>query len=1154
MYNKLLVAAGNGIENECLKDSQSDWDPAVIIGIGGTGVKALETLKKKLQRNVKMDNNCSRQPCFSRIRFLAIDSDDFDMRKTNLDMKSEYISIQKNDYGRIFENKDTKNAILNKPQFQWMSEDLPILENIYGASAIRQIGRYLLIDKAQEIYDAIKLAIDNVAQDADVNRLTIHVIAGISGGTGSGCFLDTCYVIRKILEDKILEDNGYGNAGICGYFFLPDVITSIPELSNDTRKRAQNYANGYAALRELDYHMDLTNAKDWFEQDYGNFKYKTQVPPVDMCHLLSSYNSQGNIVENAFSYSMNVIAEYIMAYLSEAEIPKQMADFEGLTMKGHMRNISCGMMCLPIKARAWYHAIGAASAEMPMIQAATYLAAGLFERMKEGLRREPTDPELEMFVQSNQMTVNDYFRKLLDNTSSITVPIPDMKAVKGIQGEGVHSNLLIMQPKKDLETMKGVITANAQGLVKALSSYDSTVSGSSFIADIFQQLVLVCKNKKKGPRYAAALINKNGKGLRSVLSGLQQQAQNMWKDARVQVQFHNDKMEQTKNEFNAAGPLKSKKKYEAYRNEISQYYNWQATEHVYKQMQEMLNQFDEHLRSLYEGYFKPLVDLLNNLEGTFEANAQYFADGHGDDAKDDGFTQYIIKFSEMRPQLDKVWNSFDEEAEQQELSTYLVENYEQWIQGKEEPICKLVTDYVIEKYTEILNQSMQQVLLSVNVGMNGAKLQKMLEDTLFVELDRKALPLFWNDNAIYKIEDDTYKKDMLSVPVMDPAISGAAQAFQNHNGGYTVRQSNIGDRIFVLRCKSGIPLYAYQALGEMKKEYRDSSDKGIHLHSRDINWREYLPWPEPYSLKINQEEKTLHDAEIYEEAISQKIIQSTKNTESGETSFVIKTREIPENIENLLKDLGAFEEKDKKSEKEVMDVYFSEHETWMPSLIKETEEKLTQYETESLEKAEKVDLLDNGMEKVKDAVRKDNFLRYPVLCKIAEAELEKRKAFEKAKEELPKLAKMVAEKGKMNQNFFNALFTGFLEQKIGKIIFMKETVFGAEEVALANQTMKYKDFMLYQAFLSYKELEEADRIAIDDCANAKLLNLEEGDEKIACKLVMQYQPAMMANIKNRAASTEAYKDILAFYEEFMKSLWNYLNQFQIYTINQIKLD
>ena len=151
----------------------------------------------------------------------------------------------------------------------------------------------------------------------------------------------------------------------------------------------------------------------------------------------------------------------------------------------------------------------------------------------------------------------------------------------------------------------------------------------------------VCRDKKKGPRYAAALINKNGKGLRSVLSGLQQEAQNMWKDARSQVQFHNDRLEQTKNEFNAAGTLKSKKKYEAYRNEMSQYYNWQATEHVYKQMQEMLNQFDEHLRSLYEGYFKPLVGLLNNLEGTFEANAQYFADGHGDDAKDDGFTQYL---------------------------------------------------------------------------------------------------------------------------------------------------------------------------------------------------------------------------------------------------------------------------------------------------------------------------------------------------------------------------------------------------------------------------------------------------------------------------------------------------------------------------------
>lgn len=1004
MYNKMLLASGNGIIN-ANQMSEQEGSPVVVIGVGGTGAKALSTLKTKIYKQLQPDDVNAVIPEYSKIRFLEIDSDDSWIEQTSLDKHSEYISIQNPNLAKIFGGVAAKGVLLEKAQFQWMSEDLPTPGNVNGAGGIRQMGRYLFIDKAQEVYNAIKLAIDNAVRGADANSLTIHVMAGISGGTGSGCFLDTCYVIRKILED-----NGYGNASIFGYFFLPDVITSIPELSNDTRKRAQNYANGYAALRELDYHMDLTNAKDWFEQDYGNFKYKTQMPPVDMCHLLSAYNSQGNIVENAFLYSMNVAADYIMAYLSKVPLPTQVKNNAGLTMQGHLSNIANGVQNLPIHAGAGYplpyHVIGAASAEMPMTQAATYLAAELFERMKEGLRREPTDPELEMFVQSNQMTVNDYFRKLMDNTSPITVPIPDMKAVKGIQGEGVHSNLLIMQPKKDLETMKGVITANAQGLAKALSSYDSTVSGSSFIAGIFQQLVLVCRDKKKGPRYAAALINKNGKGLRSVLSGLQQEAQNMWKDARIQVQFHNDRLEQTKNEFNAAGTLKSKKKYEAYRNEMSQYYNWQATEHVYKQMQEMLNQFDEHLRSLYEGYFKPLVDLLNNLEGTFEANAQYFADGHGDDAKDDGFTQYIIKFSEMRPQLDKVWNSFDEEAEQQELSTYLVENYEQWIQGKEERICKLITDYVIEKYTEILNQSMQQVLLSANVGMNGAKLQKMLEDTLFVELDKKALPLFWNNNAIYtNIETDTYKKNMLIFPTQErQTFRNAGRSFCNQTGFYTIKENRIKNRVSIVRCKSGIPLYAYQLLDEMKKEYKFSLDKGIHLHSRDINWREYLPWPEPYSLGINKERKTLCDADIYDEALREGIIQINLWEDD---SFIIKTKPFPNKIYRLLKHMGCFEAEDKKMDDELKKLYFSQDGKWRKYLIEEVEKNLIEYEKSSLETAEKIALLDNGMNMLRDAVRKDNFLRYPTLCEVAREELKKREALKKAKMELVRLKKYV---------------------------------------------------------------------------------------------------------------------------------------------------
>lgn len=47
------------------------------------------------------------------------------------------------------------------------------------------------------------------------------------------------------------------------------------------------------------------------------------------------------------------------------------------------------------------------------------------------------------------------------------------------------------------------------------------------------------------------------------------------------------------------------------------------------------------------------------------------------------------------------------------------------------------------------------------------------------------------------------------------------------------------------------------------------------------------------------------------------------------------------------------------------------------------------------------------MNMLRDAVRKDNFLRYPTLCEVAKEELKKREALKKAKMELVRLKKYV---------------------------------------------------------------------------------------------------------------------------------------------------
>ena len=180
-------------------------------------------------------------------------------------------------------------------------------------------------------------------------NLDVYIFAGISGGTGSGCFLDTCYIVQKALE----EIGNAASSNVMGFFFLPDVVTSKPQVASDPTKVKYNSSNGYAAMKELDFLMSLKDGDDWFRQNYSAFKIETQEPPVKMCHLISATKADGSIVANGFQYCINVAADYVMAYLADVELPaanKNGTDGSstptaeyGLAVRGHLASVDIGV-------------------------------------------------------------------------------------------------------------------------------------------------------------------------------------------------------------------------------------------------------------------------------------------------------------------------------------------------------------------------------------------------------------------------------------------------------------------------------------------------------------------------------------------------------------------------------------------------------------------------------------------------------------------------------------------------------------------------------------------------------------------------------------------------------------------------------------------
>ena len=151
MYQSLLLSTGGGIISNVQKSLQDDA-PVLIIGVGGTGAKALDTLKKKVHKQLLEDNPGSTVPEYNHIRFLEIDSDAEWVANTNLDNSQEFANLQDPGIRAKFTNEVTRNDMLKKPQFQWLeAEDIRIPESLHGAGGVRQLGRYMIVNSAQSV-------------------------------------------------------------------------------------------------------------------------------------------------------------------------------------------------------------------------------------------------------------------------------------------------------------------------------------------------------------------------------------------------------------------------------------------------------------------------------------------------------------------------------------------------------------------------------------------------------------------------------------------------------------------------------------------------------------------------------------------------------------------------------------------------------------------------------------------------------------------------------------------------------------------------------------------------------------------------------------------------------------------------------------------
>ena len=218
----------------------------IFIGLGGSGVKTLNQIKKEVQGRL--------QPGWERyVAFLAIDADWSELERAPYLTAEEFVCITR---------PDIKNTV-EKGMAHYPNAWLPFVNEAKASEFIAFVGcdsacQRRLIGKMKLHYQAPgQRGVDEeiVARLEDVKtRLAplnygcdyeVYVIGGLCGGTGSGIVTELPALIHEALQIK-------NRTHIRSMFYLPDTLTALV-----TRDKERLMANGYAALKELNYYQGL---------------------------------------------------------------------------------------------------------------------------------------------------------------------------------------------------------------------------------------------------------------------------------------------------------------------------------------------------------------------------------------------------------------------------------------------------------------------------------------------------------------------------------------------------------------------------------------------------------------------------------------------------------------------------------------------------------------------------------------------------------------------------------------------------------------------------------------------------------------------------------------------------------------------------------
>jgi hypothetical protein len=1114
LANELLLSKGGGIYYDAARVAADDSTATLFVGLGGTGADMLIRIKNEVKRRMVLpqaDGKISGDTP-ANIGFIAFDTDRTTNDKTwgiaSFDRYGrEFCSLAVDNVPAVVENR-CRLVDQGDPVWQWY-EKIPADMAVDGANGRRQIGRLLLFENARKVYEKIQTRVNEIRMTGDgIKTVNVMLVTGISGGTGSGTFIDMAYLIRNALDGLSVE-----NKQIFGFIVLPDVNL----LKGGQKDRLS--ANAFASLKELDYWMCADEQEAVFEQNYGQDIFvRFQRRIFEFCHLLSAQDFGGNPL--TYDKVINSMAEFVFAYTA-GETGGQTGGNTAIqqmynNISNYVDTIS-GKAAIPACYR--YLAVGTHKLEIPYEEISTLLAVRLFERLGPVFALRPTEETFKADMTTLRLVpkkvIHDSLTEKLPASPISGNPQYQYSQIWGGNNDSYNRNTVY------IDVMNWYAREFQTTVTKSAANYVNVQCG--YFYDFIRDQM---KKPDRGPQYLTALLKSDSKW--SIIPTLEGIAEHCTEVAATCENKRGALEETLQREYNGGhGKILNKKKsIDCYLAALNDWIQNEAGIMAYGERARVVRQLRARFLQLYEKIFSKLFDVIEALPDIFRQNLDIIS--------------LAQKEATLANQLDDtklIWPLTFEQENQQEFERLLggacaefLENMttslSKWVgcdletidegSGGSTDVPGFISRFISEQFGSLLRINMEDI---IRAKMGGAD---DMDDYLhghLVRLRERSVPMFQIDAANRNLKLSEFA--IVSVPEDCENIKSAVRRYYT-DPGITQKMSREKTRLYYVKVVSGIPLFAYTKMKESARYYKsvmsiDKSRQGTHL---DAKWADGFPTPYPESAwpsDYADEEIRRYNARIgesFDRCLAEGVIYLEQDG-SVTRRYRLKIAD-PQKARLLDAQLTGSIEGRLAQLAEIKEALWGGEDKPLPQMG-----DVNQY---SLEK-----------------ITRESILRLPKLCALIGEQANLLEAVTKREREIAD-----------PRYFAYALLCGLVEKR-GYELVLKRSIDSVIVEPLYDLTLEkdYAEYETYQAFRAF--LDDKRRGEIDQFRTELLRRVAAGSpEKAEClermkQVSAKYAPAIQdvrlridkANLDKR----KGYQDILDFYMAVLSIAEKYRDEY-----------